>query len=204
MPRDTDFKQTLCADSNGFSLHAAVRCAADDRQALEQLCRCITRPALDDECVQANAAGQVVPKPKTPGRDGTTHCVMSPMEFMHPPIEWLFAAVRSRGCTSATGWQAAAGTQSLSVGYAPFAANRAPRRRTHTRRNRRHALANTCVALSIRKHPDPPRIHLPGGAAVAGRREHQPASRRCARASHRPLQRVAAMVPHSVAKAAQA
>ena len=39
MPRETDFKQTLCADIDGFSLHAAVRCGADDRQALEQLCR---------------------------------------------------------------------------------------------------------------------------------------------------------------------
>ena len=44
MPRETDFKQTLCADIDGFSLHAAVRCGAQDRQALEQLCRCITRP----------------------------------------------------------------------------------------------------------------------------------------------------------------
>lgn len=34
MLRETDFKQTLCADNNGFSLHAAVRCPADDRQAL--------------------------------------------------------------------------------------------------------------------------------------------------------------------------
>jgi hypothetical protein len=38
-PRDADFNQTLCADVDGFSLHAAVRCGADDRQALEQLCR---------------------------------------------------------------------------------------------------------------------------------------------------------------------
>ena len=30
MPRETDFKQTLCADIDGFSLHAAVRCEADD------------------------------------------------------------------------------------------------------------------------------------------------------------------------------
>jgi hypothetical protein len=28
----------------GLTLHAAVCCAADDRQALEQLCRYITRP----------------------------------------------------------------------------------------------------------------------------------------------------------------
>ena len=31
MPREKGFKQMLCADIGGFSLHAAVRCAADDR-----------------------------------------------------------------------------------------------------------------------------------------------------------------------------
>ena len=40
MPRDADFKQTLCADIDGFSLHAAMRCAANDRQAL------VPRPRL--------------------------------------------------------------------------------------------------------------------------------------------------------------
>ena len=50
-----------------------MRCAAEDRQALEQLCRYITRPALANERVQTNAAGQVVLKLKTPWRDGTTH-----------------------------------------------------------------------------------------------------------------------------------
>jgi Putative transposase len=109
MPRDADFKHTLCADSHGFSLHAAVRCGADDRQALEQLCRYITRPALANERVQTNAAGQVVLKLKAPWRNGpagrawpearpfarhkqstglfvsglsTMHLVMSPLEFM--------------------------------------------------------------------------------------------------------------------------
>ena len=88
MPRDADFKQTLCAGMQGFSLHAAVRCGADDRQGLEQLCRYITRPALANERVQTNAAGQVVVKLKTPWRDGTTHLVMSPLEFVQLPIEW--------------------------------------------------------------------------------------------------------------------
>jgi hypothetical protein len=46
----------LCADIDGFSLYAAVRCAADDRQALDQLRRCITRPTLDKERVHTNAA----------------------------------------------------------------------------------------------------------------------------------------------------
>ena len=82
MPRHVDFKQSLCADIQGFSLHAAVRCGADERQALEQLCPYITRPALANERVQANAAEQVVFKRKTPWRDGTTHRVMSPLEFM--------------------------------------------------------------------------------------------------------------------------
>ncbi len=51
MPREADFKQNLCADSSGFSLHAAVRCGADDRPALEQLCRYISRPGLANERV---------------------------------------------------------------------------------------------------------------------------------------------------------
>ena len=82
MPKVSDFNQTLCADINGFSLHAAVRCAGDGRKSLEQLCRYITRPALANERVQTNAAGQVVLKLKTAWRDGTTHLVMSPLEFM--------------------------------------------------------------------------------------------------------------------------
>ena len=82
MPRETDFKQMLCADIDGVSLHAAVRCGADDRQALEQLCRYITRPALANERLQTNAAGRVVLKLKTPWRDGSTHLVMSPLAFM--------------------------------------------------------------------------------------------------------------------------
>ena len=81
-PRETDFEQPLCADISGFSLHAAVRCSANDRQALEQPCRPITRPALANERVQTNAAGQVVLKLKTAWRDGTTHLIMSSVEFM--------------------------------------------------------------------------------------------------------------------------
>ena len=82
MPRQTEFKQTLCADINGVSLHTAVRCAADDRQSLEQLCRTIIRLALANDRVRCNAAGQVVLKLKTGWRDGTTHLVMSALELM--------------------------------------------------------------------------------------------------------------------------
>ena len=37
---------------------------------------------MADERVQTNAAGQVVLKPKTFWRDGSTHLVLSPLEFM--------------------------------------------------------------------------------------------------------------------------
>ena len=67
-----------------------MRCGADDRQALEQLCRYITRPALANERVQTNAAGQVVLKLKTALRDGTTHLVMSPPEFIQARINDRF------------------------------------------------------------------------------------------------------------------
>ncbi len=46
---------------------------------LDCLCPC---SALSEERVQLNAAGQVGLKLKTPWRDGTTHLVMSPLEFM--------------------------------------------------------------------------------------------------------------------------
>lgn len=66
---------------------ASVGCCAGWRRSRRytssvQLCRYITRPALSDERVQLNAAGQVVVKLKTPWRDGTTHLVMSPLEFV--------------------------------------------------------------------------------------------------------------------------
>jgi Putative transposase len=82
MPRETDFEQNLCADMQGFSLHAAVRCGTDERQALEQPCLYITRPALANERVQTNAGWQVVRKLEALFRDGATHLVKSPLEFM--------------------------------------------------------------------------------------------------------------------------
>ena len=74
--------QPLRANAHGFSLHAGVRCGADQRQALEHLCRYITRPVIANERLSVNHTGQVVLKLKTAYRDGTSHLVMSPLEFM--------------------------------------------------------------------------------------------------------------------------
>jgi hypothetical protein len=46
------------------------------------MCRYITRPAIANERIALNRAGQVVLTLKTPYRDGTTHLLMSPLEFM--------------------------------------------------------------------------------------------------------------------------
>jgi len=64
------------------SLHAAVRCGINESQRLEQLCRTSTRPAQDrrTRADQQRHSGAV--RLKTPWRDGTTHLVLSPLEFM--------------------------------------------------------------------------------------------------------------------------
>ena len=59
-----------------------VRVDAHDRKRLQQLCRYITGPALSAERVQLNTAGQAELRLKTPWRDGGTHRVMSPPEFI--------------------------------------------------------------------------------------------------------------------------
>ena len=60
----------------------AVRWGADQRKELEHLCRYITRPAIANERLKRNRAGQVVLQLKSAFKDGTTHIVMSPLEFM--------------------------------------------------------------------------------------------------------------------------
>ena len=72
----------LRVNAHGFSLHAAVRWRADQRKELEQLCRYITRPAIANERLKHNRAGQVLLQLKSPYKDGTTHIVMEPLEFM--------------------------------------------------------------------------------------------------------------------------
>jgi Putative transposase len=61
---------------------SAKLCREWQRKTLERPLRYNPRPALANDRVQINAAGQVKLKRKTPWRDGTTHQVMSPLEFI--------------------------------------------------------------------------------------------------------------------------
>jgi hypothetical protein len=60
----------LCANAHGFSLHAWVYTAADDRRGLEQLCCYITRtrPTIANERLSVNPTGHIVLKLKTAWR----------------------------------------------------------------------------------------------------------------------------------------
>jgi len=50
--RDEKIAHGLCADTHGLSLHAGVRCGADQHKQLERLCRSVTRPALANEWLE--------------------------------------------------------------------------------------------------------------------------------------------------------
>ena len=64
-----------------------MRCGAYQRRELEHLCRYITRPAIANERLKRNRAGQslsstrlgIVLQLKSAYKDGTTHIVMPPL-----------------------------------------------------------------------------------------------------------------------------
>ena len=66
----------------GFSLHAGVAAKARERDKLERLCRYITRPAVSGKRLSLTARGQVRYELKTPYRDGTTHVIFDPLDFI--------------------------------------------------------------------------------------------------------------------------
>ena len=72
----------LVTKQAGFSLHAGIACKSNQRKKLERLCRYITRPAIAEKRLSLAHNGNVVIALKTPYDDGTTHVVLSPMEFM--------------------------------------------------------------------------------------------------------------------------
>ena len=59
-----------------------TRRKSHQRKKLERLCRYITRPAIVERRLSLANNGNVVIALKTPYDDGTTHVVLSPMEFM--------------------------------------------------------------------------------------------------------------------------
>lgn len=70
------------ARAGGFSLHAGVNIAPHQRPKLERLCRYVSRPPVAIERMALRASGHVRYTLKAPYRDGTTHIVLEPLDFM--------------------------------------------------------------------------------------------------------------------------
>lgn len=72
----------LVAKMAGFSLHAGTMCEAWQRSKLERLCRYITRPPIAIRRLSVDERGRVVYRYKRPFRDGSTHVVLEPLDFL--------------------------------------------------------------------------------------------------------------------------
>jgi len=70
------------AKLNGFSLHAGVAARAHQRRKVEQLCRYIARPAVSEQRLSLTPTGKVRYELKTPFRNGTTHVIFEPLDFI--------------------------------------------------------------------------------------------------------------------------
>ena len=67
---------------SGFSLHAGVAARAPERKKLERLCRYISRSAVSEKRLSLTTNGNIRYQLKTPYRDGTTHVIFEPLDFM--------------------------------------------------------------------------------------------------------------------------
>ncbi len=72
----------LRCEQAGFSLHAATRIEADDRDRLERLVRYVARPALAQGRLEVRGDGRVKWSLRRPWRDGTRAFVFDPLTFL--------------------------------------------------------------------------------------------------------------------------
>ena len=72
----------LLARLAGFSLHAATVCETWQRSCLERLRRYITRPPIATKRLSIDGQGRVVYRYKQPFRDGSTHVLLEPLDFI--------------------------------------------------------------------------------------------------------------------------
>ena len=76
-------------EAAGFSLHAGVATRAHERKKLERLCRYIARPALSTERLSLTCNGRLRYELKTPWRNGTTHVIFEPLDFISRLASWV-------------------------------------------------------------------------------------------------------------------
>ena len=75
-------KGPLCAEVEGFSLHAGAWVGPRDREGLEKVCRYAARPAVAESRLTELPDGRIAYSLKKRWKDGTTHVVMTKQVLM--------------------------------------------------------------------------------------------------------------------------
>ena len=81
-PKQVAVTRRVLGTVAGFSLHAGVAAKANEREKLERLCRYITRPPVSTKRLSMTRNGRVRYELKTPWRNGTTHVIFEPLDFI--------------------------------------------------------------------------------------------------------------------------
>ena len=79
---EDDYGTSQVGKIDGFSLHAGVAIKTRERKKLERLCRYISRPAVSERRLALTSQGNIRYELKTPYRDGTTHVIFEPLDFI--------------------------------------------------------------------------------------------------------------------------
>jgi hypothetical protein len=82
LPAEPGALRPEVAESSGFSLHAGIAAKASQRDKIERLARYVSRPPVATERLSLTRGGNVRYALKTPYRDGTTHVIFEPEDFV--------------------------------------------------------------------------------------------------------------------------
>ncbi len=86
-PREAE-EPSRAVQHDGFNLHANVAFAANERVAVERLCRYMLRGPLASGCLRRGRGDKLIYDPDRPRGDGTTQLVLSPMALLQR-LSWL-------------------------------------------------------------------------------------------------------------------
>jgi ribosomal protein S27E len=82
LPAMHEIQNDVLAKVDGFLLHAGVVAQVHERNKLERLCRYISRPAVSEQRLSLTESGKIRYELKTPYRNGTTHIIFEPLDFI--------------------------------------------------------------------------------------------------------------------------
>lgn len=82
LPPCADDLPSTVGKEAGFSLHAGVAARAHERDKVERLCRYVSRPPVAESRLSLTSNGDIRYRLKTPYRDGTTHVIFQPLDFL--------------------------------------------------------------------------------------------------------------------------